>query len=406
MMLIGTCEYKGQQYLQGQQWYDGCDFSCICEDCVTGVYRCNQRSQCPTTGNYNTAPPLVIQGGKATPSPTLRPIYTPQPTPFIPNPNYNGFTSGTVYTPRPTPAILIPGRPYPSGTPYPGGTYPPGGGTYPPGFSPVTTQVPYSPVVVYFTNAPLIPCGTYPPRQTPFVGGTYPTGTVPPRTYTPFVGGTYPPSQTFGPYFTQPTFRPYQTYPTDKTPYVGGTYPTGTVPPPTPFVGGTHPPGYTPRQTPPPKPQAPILVLGAPYPSRETPYPGRTFPTGTVRVQYTPFIDGCLYKGVSYNAGKTWKDGCFYTCECLDMQTGRYRCKDRCPSMDGVVPPPNCQIVSDPADPCCKMMQCRQPAPAPSFNLVTGNKPPITGSITFPPQPNNTQVPNPYQTTPDTYANT
>ncbi|XP_052695549.1 putative epidermal cell surface receptor [Crassostrea angulata] len=115
---------------------------------------------------------------------------------------------------------------------------------------------------------------------------------------------------------------------------------------------------------------------------------------------------GCLYKGVSYNAGKTWKDGCFYTCECLDMQTGRYRCKDRCPSMDGVVPPPNCQIVSDPADPCCKMMQCRQPTPAPSFNLVTGNKPPITGSITFPPQPNNTQVPNPYQTTPDTYANT
>lgn len=245
------------------------------------------RSQCPTTGNYNTAPPLVIQGGKATPSPTLRPIYTPQPTPFIPNPNYNGFTSGTVYTPRPTPAILIPGRPYPSGTPYPGGTYPPGtvptvppvtytlypgatypvnympnpsmiptfrpgqtyptnmtpypsgtyptrvtyplptiypgGETYPPGFSPVTTQVPYSPVVVYFTNAPLIPCGTYPPRQTPFVGGTYPTGTVPPRTYTPFVGGTYPPSQTFGPYFTQPTFRPYQTYPTNKTPYVGGT---------------------------------------------------------------------------------------------------------------------------------------------------------------------------------------
>lgn len=39
--------------------------------------------------------------------------------------------------------------------------------------------------------------------------------------------------------------------------------------------------------------------------------------------------DGCLYKGVSYNAGQTWKDGCFYTCECLDMQTGRYRCKDR-----------------------------------------------------------------------------
>ncbi|XP_078338507.1 uncharacterized protein LOC111134355 isoform X1 [Crassostrea virginica] len=392
-----TCEYKGQQYLQGQQWYDGCDFSCICEDCVSGVYRCNQRCptfqappaectlvsdpkdplcckipECPTTGNYNTAPPLVIQGGKATPSPTLRPIYTPQPTPF--NPNYGGFTGGPVYTtsrptPAPTPAILIPGRPYPSGTPYPGGTYPPGtvptqpprtytpypgatypvnytpnpsaiptfkpgqtyppfmtpypsgtyppretyplptvypgGGTYPPGFSPQTTQVPYSPVVVYFTNAPLIPGGTYPPRQTPFVGGTYPTGTVPPRTYTPYVGGTYPPSVTFGPYFTQPTFRPYQTYPTNKTPYVGGTYPTGTVPPPTPYVGGTYPPNYTPRPTPTPKPQSPILVPGQPYPSRETPYPYGTFPTGTVPYQYTPYIGGTYPPSFTFRPGQT-----------------------------------------------------------------------------------------------------
>ena len=43
-ILIDFCEYKGQKYIQGQQWYDGCDFKCICEDGMTGVYRCSSRS--------------------------------------------------------------------------------------------------------------------------------------------------------------------------------------------------------------------------------------------------------------------------------------------------------------------------------------------------------------------------
>jgi len=31
------------EYTQGQQWYDGCDFKCTCEDAEAGIYRCNQR---------------------------------------------------------------------------------------------------------------------------------------------------------------------------------------------------------------------------------------------------------------------------------------------------------------------------------------------------------------------------
>ncbi|CAG2252385.1 unnamed protein product [Mytilus edulis] len=38
---INVCVYKGIAYSQGQQWYDGCDYSCVCEDGITGVYRCN-----------------------------------------------------------------------------------------------------------------------------------------------------------------------------------------------------------------------------------------------------------------------------------------------------------------------------------------------------------------------------
>jgi hypothetical protein len=54
---------------------------------------CCKVPECPTDGNYNTAPPLVIQGGKATPGPTIMPTpYTP------PMPNY---TQSPVYVDPP-----------------------------------------------------------------------------------------------------------------------------------------------------------------------------------------------------------------------------------------------------------------------------------------------------------------
>jgi len=38
-----VCVYKGNYYTQGQQWYDGCDYVCVCENSYEGVYTCNDR---------------------------------------------------------------------------------------------------------------------------------------------------------------------------------------------------------------------------------------------------------------------------------------------------------------------------------------------------------------------------
>lgn len=37
------CVYKGQYYAEGQQWYDGCDKRCVCDDGATNYYRCSDR---------------------------------------------------------------------------------------------------------------------------------------------------------------------------------------------------------------------------------------------------------------------------------------------------------------------------------------------------------------------------
>jgi len=40
---VDICVYNGQLYKQGQQWYDGCNSVCVCEDAKTGYYRCQPR---------------------------------------------------------------------------------------------------------------------------------------------------------------------------------------------------------------------------------------------------------------------------------------------------------------------------------------------------------------------------
>ncbi|PVD29404.1 hypothetical protein C0Q70_08655 [Pomacea canaliculata] len=40
-----TCVYKGTQYAQGQQWFDGCDSKCVCYDASSNLYTCSQRCQ-------------------------------------------------------------------------------------------------------------------------------------------------------------------------------------------------------------------------------------------------------------------------------------------------------------------------------------------------------------------------
>ena len=34
---------KGVQYTEGQQWNDGCDKLCVCDDASTGHYTCSER---------------------------------------------------------------------------------------------------------------------------------------------------------------------------------------------------------------------------------------------------------------------------------------------------------------------------------------------------------------------------
>ncbi|WAR12448.1 SAS-like protein [Mya arenaria] len=39
------CIYKGMQYSEGQQWFDGCDFKCTCVNAMVGYHQCSPR--CP-----------------------------------------------------------------------------------------------------------------------------------------------------------------------------------------------------------------------------------------------------------------------------------------------------------------------------------------------------------------------
>lgn len=42
------------------------------------------------------------------------------------------------------------------------------------------------------------------------------------------------------------------------------------------------------------------------------------------------FFQGmCTYKGVQYQAGERWEDGCDFTCTCTDALRGHYECVDR-----------------------------------------------------------------------------
>lgn len=47
-VISDICTMNGRTYTQGQQWYDGCDRICRCEDGSTGFYRCQDRSVVPT----------------------------------------------------------------------------------------------------------------------------------------------------------------------------------------------------------------------------------------------------------------------------------------------------------------------------------------------------------------------
>ncbi|XP_035826806.1 uncharacterized protein LOC101848762 [Aplysia californica] len=74
------------------------------------------------------------------------------------------------------------------------------------------------------------------------------------------------------------------------------------------------------------------------------------------RNSITGFRNGCLFKGVVYNQGDTWEDGCDYDCECTDASAGKYVCNERCQRFGSV--PSGCSLGPDPNDRCCQQVSC------------------------------------------------
>ena len=64
----------------------------------------------------------------------------------------------------------------------------------------------------------------------------------------------------------------------------------------------------------------------------------------------------CNYKGAFYAQGQTWTEGCSKQCQCENVTTGYYSCKDRCPTFNNL--PPHCKLVIDSNDPCCVVPDC------------------------------------------------
>lgn len=91
----------------------------------------------------------------------------------------------------------------------------------------------------------------------------------------------------------------------------------------------------------------------------------------------------CDYKGIHYLSGDTWSDGCDYSCFCEDEEVGRYRCIEKCATYTAL--PPQCKLVPDFANPCCKRPDC-------NFNPSTGQ---FTGSGGQNPTPSPGSSPTP-----------
>ncbi|XP_071131764.1 mucin-2-like [Mytilus edulis] len=101
-------------------------------------------------------------------------------------------------------------------------------------------------------------------------------------------------------------------------------------------------------------------VTPAPTPPPTTvPIPTLTSPSiSAVTISRT-----CQYKGRQYTTGQKWQDGCDYDCTCMDGTSGQYRCAEKCPRYPQI--PPNCFLVQDYLNPCCKIPLCSTVAPTP-----------------------------------------
>ncbi|XP_076111945.1 uncharacterized protein LOC143080130 isoform X2 [Mytilus galloprovincialis] len=459
---INVCVYKGIAYSQGQQWYDGCDYSCVCEDGITGVYRCNNRcptfaqqsdptctlqpdptdplcckvpvctpipGQTPPPGQtfppYQTQPPKIFSGGVATPAPTPR-------TTQRPNVNVRPNVTPTFYPP--ITRTYRPGE-TPAPTPYPLPTQPK---ISTPSPQPTVTQPP-----IYKTNYCIYKGKTYSKGQKWQDGCQYDCmclddlGNYRCTEKCPTYSNLQPGCRLIMDYSNPCCQKPYCPPPTSPNPL--------TLTPPTPKVFvSTQKPTYcvyngvqfkqgqtwndgcdlrcicedsmtgfyrcddrcpqwpqlpqgcslttdpndvcckkpicTPEVMTPPTLYVPTPNPTS-YPNQPTPSPQPTQPptpyTFTLPTPIkTGYSENCMYKGVAHTQGQKWDDGCSLECECMDQKTGRYRCSSKCQDYSNFPRPSYCHLVSDPRNPCCKVVQCNpvvtprptpQPTPRPTL---------------------------------------
>lgn len=64
---------------------------------------------------------------------------------------------------------------------------------------------------------------------------------------------------------------------------------------------------------------------------------------------------GCVYKQNVYQQGQTWKDGCTYSCTCVDATTGKYTCTGLCVQWNL---PPSCSLNPPGPGKCCQTPNC------------------------------------------------
>ncbi|XP_060594749.1 uncharacterized protein LOC132749086 isoform X2 [Ruditapes philippinarum] len=75
---------------------------------------------------------------------------------------------------------------------------------------------------------------------------------------------------------------------------------------------------------------------------------------------------GCYYKG-SFHHGN-WSDGCEFTCTCLNIDTGHYKCKTRCPVYHQL--PHGCVLKLPIGEECCRQPDCS--AVTVPYTIITG----------------------------------
>ncbi|XP_060567789.1 mucin-2-like isoform X2 [Ruditapes philippinarum] len=333
-----VCVYKGSTYQQGQQWYDGCDYICRCEDSGKNFHNCKQR--CAKFDSIQPGCTLVPDQKDPTccqrPSCPLLPPTGPNPTPGI-------------ITAAPQPGGVITGV---NPTPSPGSTNP-------------------------GTRKGCVYKGQVFHQGDKFDDGCdYECECLDENT---------------GQYKCVEKCQKYSSIPNECVLVQDPKKPCCQVPfcdftNPTPFPGGVPTPA--PAQTPSPKPGvitvAPYIIPGVtntPRPGvNPSPTPGPTFTTAKPQGY-------CVYKGVYYTQGQTWDDGCDKRCRCEDVMKGYYTCNQRCASY----PVSSCPLKADPADSCCLIPDCNtgkiptpMPTPGPGQSTINPfiTPKPISGSFT------------------------